>query len=215
MNKTRGMIILLVLIVIPALWVMLWKKGEYQYNKLPVLGEIGLTGDTIPFTISNFELLDQNGDTVSFQTVEDKVYVANFFFTSCPDICPKMNTNLSIVVDKFQSNPAVVFISHTVDPETDSVAVLKDYARRFKADANKWHFVTGKKSIIYDKALHDYRVNATTGAEETDFIHSEKLILIDKDKRIRGYYDGLDFNEVKELMDAIRILLKEYADEVD
>ena len=215
MNKKRGIAILVILLVIPVLWVLIWKKGTYTYEKLPVLGEIGLTGDTLPFVISDFSFIDQNGDTISYESLEDKVYVANFFFTSCPDVCPKMNTNLSIVVDKFQSNPSVVFISHTVDPETDSVAVLQDYARRFKADATKWHFVTGEKSVIYDKALHDYRVNAVTGDEPVNFIHSEKLVLLDKDKRIRGYYDGLDFNEVKELMDAIKILLKEYADEVD
>lgn len=213
MNKTRGLIILGVLLVLPVIWVLVWKKGEYSYQKLPVLGETGLDGDTIPFVIGDFEFTDQNGQAVTKETLRGKVYVANFFFTSCPDVCPLMNTNLSIVVDKYRQNPYVMFLSHSVDPATDSVNVLKDYANRFKADNKQWLFVTGPKSELYRVAQEDYRVTATTGKNPVDFIHSEKLVLIDKDFRIRGYFDGLDFNETKELMDAIRILLKEYADE--
>lgn len=213
MNKTRGIIFLSLILILPVLWVLFWKKGEYSYQKLPVLGETSLNGDTIPFVIGDFEFTDQLGQKVTKENFKGKVYVANFFFTSCPDVCPMMNTNLSIVVDKYRQNPHVMFLSHTVDPETDSVNVLYDYARRFKTDHKQWLFVTGPKDEIYRMAQEDYRVTATTGKKDIDFIHSEKLVLIDKNFRIRGYFDGLDFNEVKELMDAIRILLKEYADE--
>lgn len=213
MNKTRGIIILSIILIVPVLWVLFWKKGEYSYQKLPVLGETSLNGDTIPFVIGDFEFTDQNGQKVTKESLKGKVYVANFFFTSCPDVCPLMNTNLSIVVDKYQKNPHVMFLSHTVDPGTDSVSVLKEYARKFKADDEQWLFVTGSKNDIYRMAQEEYRVTATTGKKDIDFIHSEKLVLIDKDFRIRGYFDGLDFNETKELMDAIRILLKEYSDE--
>jgi protein SCO1/2 len=212
MNKLRGIIILSLLLVLPILWVFLWKSGDYKYEKLPLYGDIELTGDTVPFVISDFSFIDQSGDSITSENFNGKIYLANFIFTTCPDICPKVTNNLMVVYDKFKDNPFIEFISHTVHPEHDSVPVLAAWAKKMGIDNDRWHFVTGKKSDLYRIAQEDYRVTATKGRGPKDFIHSEMIVLIDKEKHIRGYYQGQDFKEIRRLIDGVRVLLKEYCD---
>lgn len=207
MGNNKGKLFLVLLIVVPVLWVLIWKSGKHSYQTLPVFGEVEMTGDTVPFEIPPFAFINQNGETVTEKNFEGKIYVANFFFATCPDICPAMNKNLALVYDKFKNNPNVMFISHTVHPEHDSVPVLAEYARNFEAKLPKWHFVTGDKIDIYTLAENDYRVTTTKGSGPEDFIHSEKLVLIDQNKHIRGYYESRDFQDVQKLMDGIKVLL--------
>ena len=123
-----------------------------------------------------------------------------------------MNRNLHIVYDKFKNHPDVKFISHTVHPEHDSVSVLAEYARKMKVDNSRWYFVTGRKSELYDIAQYHYKAVAVQGDKPAKFIHSDKLVLVDKEKHIRGIFDSQDFGDVKKLEDAMVILLKEYSD---
>ena len=206
-NKT-GLFILIALLAIPAIWVLLWKKSEFQYDTLPIYSEV-IMGDTVPMTIDTFTLTDQYGHTFTRDSIGDRVYVANFFFARCPDVCPQMNSNLKLVADKFKNNPGVVFLSHTVDPLHDTVEVLAEYAHEFRAEGNSWYFLTGKKSTIYGLAEQSYKQVAVKHDDDT-FIHSEKLILVDKDFRIRGFYEGRDYKDILRLQDDIPFLLKLY-----
>lgn len=176
------------------------------------MGTVEMTGDTTPYVIPDFKFIDQTGDTITQKDFEGKIYVANFFFVSCPDVCPKMNRNVHLVYEKFKKEPLLKFISHTVHPEHDSVAVLAEYAKKLKVDNNKWHFVTGRKKEIYDIAGQAYKAVTVTGDKPANFIHSETLILVDKEKHIRGFYDSQDFKDVLRLEDDIIIVLKEYSD---
>ncbi|MFY0643056.1 MAG: SCO family protein [Bacteroidia bacterium] len=210
MNKNRGILILIFLFAIPLVWVFLWKKTEFGYENLPIYSGLEF-GDTVVFTIDTFNLEDQRGLPFTRDSIGDKVYVANFFFASCPDVCPEMNANVKLLTDKFERNTGVIFLSHTVDPENDTVKALRTYANDIGARDHQWHFLTGKKSEIYSLASKSYRL-VSVQKSETDFIHSEKLVLIDKDFRIRGYYEGRDFKDIQKLMDDIPFLIKEYKD---
>lgn len=208
-KKTWGRVVLVLFLVVPTIWLLLWKNSTHTYESLPILGEVELNGDTTSFIIRDFTLVNQAGDSITSKDYLGKVYVANFFFASCPDVCPAMNSNLRLVVDEFRGNDQVIFISHSVDPYRDSVAALKKYSKRFNAPAGIWNFVTGPKREIYDLAQNYYRVNATKGSKPADFIHSEKLVLIDEKMRIRGYFESSEVEEIKRLIDSIKILLKE------
>ena len=211
-NKLRGKILLALFLVVPIVWVLLWKSGKHNYSSLPVYGSVEMTGDTIPFVIPEFSFINQYGQVISDKDFKDKIYVANFFFATCPDVCPEMNNNLTVVYDKFKNHDNVMLLSHTVHPEHDSVAVLAAYAKKLNVTDNKWQFVTGNKAALYRMAEYEYRLTATKGSGPKDFIHSEMLVLIDTDKHIRGYYNGRDFKEIQKLNDGIKVLLKEERD---
>ncbi len=209
MRSKLSRIYLILLILIPVIWVIIWKQGQHTHSSLPVYGDVEMSGDTVPYTIPPFSFIDQDGQVVTEKDFEDKIYVANFFFATCPDVCPEMNQNMSMVYDKFKDHPEVRFISHTVHPEHDTVPVLKAYSDKLHAKSGKWYFVTGRKSEIYSLAENSYKVTATKGSKPADFIHSELLVLIDEKKQVRGYYEGRDFEQIKKLMDGIKVLLKE------
>ena len=211
MKKRAGLLILIVLLLIPIIWVFLWKKSEFGYEPLPIYKDLQF-GDTVPLTIDTFTLTNQYGQPFTRDSIGDRVYVANFFFATCPDVCPEMNSNVKILADKFKDNPGVVFISHTVDPEMDTVEALREYARELGAAQYNWYFLTGSKRRIYDLAAKSYRL-VTVQQSPDAFIHSEKLVLIDKQFRIRGYYEGRDFRDIQKLMDDIPFLLKLHQDE--
>lgn len=178
---------------------------------LPVIGEKKFDGkDTVYHTIADFKLINQFGDTVSKKTLENKFYVANFFFATCQSICPRMNSQLARVQDAYANDPDILFVSHTVNPENDTVEVLAQYGAKYGAIKNKWHLLTGEKKAIYDLAKISYLVNAVEddGSEE-GFIHSEYLLLIDKQKRIRTLYDGTDSIQVNKLIEDIKLLKSE------
>ena len=161
--------------------------------------------------VGSFSLTDQNGKTVTENNFKDKIYVTDFFFVTCPTICPKMATQMQRVYNEFKNNEELLFLSHTVMPEKDSVPVLKEYAEKLGADANKWRFVTGDKKQIYSLARKTYfaAVSEGDGGPE-DFVHTENFVLVDKEKRLRGFYDGTSEKDADRLIKDIYTLLEEY-----
>lgn len=160
--------------------------------------------------VGDFRLLDQHGDTITRKDLEGKVTVVNFFFTSCQGICPDMNSNIQRVVNSYADNDQVQFFSHSVDPSYDTVEVLEEYAERFDHTEESWHFLTGDKSEIYDLARRSYfAVKPKTEGEdiESDFIHTENVILIDGKGRLRGYYNGTSKEDMEKLKADIEVLL--------
>lgn len=179
---------------------------------LPVYGEKTPTEtkDTIYHTIGDFKLTNQYGETVSKETVKNKIYVANFFFATCQSICPEMSTNLITVQKDFEKDDSLLILSHSVNPLHDTVEVLRNYAGTYGALKNKWHLLTGDKKMIYDLAKTSYLVNAIEddGSPE-GFLHSELFLLIDNKGRIRGMYDGTDKAQVQKLIGDIKLLKRE------
>ncbi|MEO9964282.1 MAG: SCO family protein [Reichenbachiella sp.] len=162
--------------------------------------------------IADFSFVNQMGQTVDNGTFNGKIYVANFFFTMCPGVCPKMEKNLSLVQETFAGDDEIGIISHTVMPWADSVQTLHAYAQRNDIDAEKWHLVTGDKKDIYNLARNSYFADEGFGKTVTadeDFLHTEKVILIDKKRRIRGVYNGTLPLEMKRMIEDIHTLKKE------
>lgn len=194
--------------------VLLTGCAEKQNEKtllLPVLGEKKTVGnDTIYHRVGAFNLVNQNGQLVSDKTVKNRMYVANFFFATCQSICPEMSTNLVKVQEAFRDDDSLLLLSHSVNPLHDTVEVLKSYAGRYGAVSGKWHLLTGDKGQIYELARKGYLVNAIEddGTPE-GFLHSELFILVDREGRLRGMYDGTDMADVNRLIDDIGLLKKE------
>lgn len=157
--------------------------------------------------IPNFSFTNQNGEEVTQKTFENKIYVTDFFFTTCPGICPMMTKNMAMVQEAFKNNDSVLMLSHSVTPSKDSVPQLKQYAIDKKIGRN-WHLVTGDKKEIYDLGRNSYFVEEDLGVSKgiDDFLHTENFILIDKNKYIRGIYNGLNKNSVKQLIADIKTL---------
>lgn len=170
-----------------------------QPKDLPVLG----TGPMTPFGFVN-----QNGDTITEKTVDGKIWVADFFFTTCPTICPKMKNEMLRVLDAYKGNEKVLILSHTIDPEYDTQAVLKEFAERLEVEGNQWHFLTGEKDSIYGMAER-YMISAAEDASAPGgFIHSGAFVLMDGQRNIRGYYDGTNPQSVDTLISDMQLLLK-------
>ena len=165
--------------------------------------------DTVFHRIGDFRLPSQSGREVSQQDLKGGVYVASFFFATCPGACPRMNGLLRQVQEKFRHEPRVKLVSYSVDPEHDSVAVLGKYAEQYGAIAGKWFFLTGDKMAIYRLATQDYRLPAPTGAAP-GLIHSQNLYLVDRDQHVRGIYDGTKAKEINRLITEISVMLYEY-----
>lgn len=162
-------------------------------------------------TIADFELVNQNGDTITEEDYEGKIYVADFFFTTCPTICPIMTQNMAEVQQRLGKSSDVLLLSHTVTPQIDSVAQLKKYALEKGVNDEIWNLVTGDKPQIYDLARKSYLAVKTDGdGGPYDMIHTENFILVDKERRIRGFYDGTKPEEMDRLLEDIEILRKSY-----
>lgn len=159
--------------------------------------------------IADFSLTNQNGETITQKDYKDKIYVADFFFTTCQTICPIMTDHMVKIQDKIKNNPEVLLLSHTVTPEIDTVAQLKKYALEKGVIDSKWNLVTGDKKEIYDLARKSYLAAKDTPYNKYDLIHTENFVLVDKKRRIRGFYDGTDSEAIDQLMKDIKILEKE------
>lgn len=159
-------------------------------------------------TVSDFSFLNQDGVLISQKDIENKLYVASFFFTSCPGICPKMRSQLAKVQQAFLNDSQVKIISHSIQPENDSVEVLKKYANDNGVISNQWHLVTGDRDKIYEIARQDYFASEDLGefVSNNDFLHTENLVLVDYNRQIRGIYNGLNKTSVKHLIEDIKIL---------
>jgi protein SCO1/2 len=181
---------------------------------MPVVEDTGeamvRNGDTVFHQVPDFKLISQTGEIITQDNLTGKLYVANFFFASCKDVCKKMSANLQEVQEAFAREPKVKIVSYTVDPDRDSVAVLNKYAQTYGADAGTWYFLTGPKEQIYQLAREGYKLPAMQAPSLIpDFIHSEKLLLIDEQKHVRGIYNGTDPDEVERLITEIKVLLQE------
>lgn len=164
--------------------------------------------------IGHFEFINQLGQTITEKDVEGKIYIADFFFTTCPTICPIMKKEMLRVYEHFKENPKVKILSHSIDPEHDNVAVLKDYAERLEIDANKWAMLTTKNpDYVYEMAEKHYLVSANADENAPGgYIHSGAFILVDGNRHIRGYYDGTKTEDVDRLIrDVERLLAQEYS----
>ena len=171
--------------------------------------------DTLFRHVPGFSLVDQTGQAVTESIVKGKIHVADFFFTRCGTICPKVQSNVSRVQEVFKEREDVIFLSYSVDPENDKPEQLKAYARKVGAQAGMWYFLTGNKAQIYNLAQRGYFLpvvdhGVSYGKPDETFIHSEKLVLVDKEGIIRGFYDGTDKKDIERLIAEIRVLVNIY-----
>jgi protein SCO1/2 len=209
----------LVLGFLLALSTGLWQScsdNSSSNNDLPILGEREVVQrevngqqvtDTVYHQIPDFAFINQDSQVVTSLTLQNKVYVTDFFFTTCPTICPKMKSQMLRVYETYKDEPQLMLLSHTIDPKHDTVAVLRDYADRLQVSSDKWHFVTGEKDSIYDIALK-YMVTALEDEEEPGgFMHSGAFVLVDQNRNVRGIYDGTDPAQVDKLIQDIEKLL--------
>lgn len=211
--------ILIIILLVPAfvyLFLKFFGSNHYGLHKfVPVdVVEKQIDGkiviDTLYHTIPAFSLTSNNGSSFGSTDLEGKIYVADFFFSRCPSICPKMTSQLTRVQSAFADVKDFSIVSFTVDPENDSPEVLQSYASKYKADSKIWFFLTGKKDSIYRVAKEGFKISAMedpTGGEE--FVHSDKLILVDKNKIIRGFYNGTEPKDVDRLITEIKVLMQE------
>jgi protein SCO1 len=186
------------------------KKNQAPALLLPTFGPKAAKaeGDTTYHTIQNFSFKNQYGETVTNKTTDGKIYIADFFFATCQNICPAMSAQLTRLQDSIK-NDDILILSHTVNPEHDTIEVLLAYAGRYKAIKDKWHFLTGSKKEINELAEKSYFVTAQDDGTPEGFVHSEKFLLVDKYRRLRGVYDGTDSLQVDLLIRDIRTLKKE------
>ena len=199
---------------------MLFYNALLPIKKLPVYQPAMVNFELVDSTIqhqkkfhriADFSLTNQNGKTVTQEDFNGKIYVADFFFTTCPNICIAMTDNLLKVQEKIKNNPNVMLLSHSVTPKIDSVPQLKKYAIEKGVIDQKWNLVTGDKKEIYELARKSYLAVKEDGdGGPFDMIHTENFILVDPERRVRGFYDGTDLEEIQRLFEELEILVQEY-----
>ncbi|MEO9513562.1 MAG: SCO family protein [Flavobacteriaceae bacterium] len=179
--------------------------GPKDFN--PELVDIGLQNSEMPHTVADFTLTNQNGEMVTQSDYNHKIYVTDFFFTRCPSICPIMSNNMQKLQETFLNNKDVMLLSMSVTPEMDNVPILREYANRHGAVDAKWNITTGNKKHIYNLARKSYFAVVDQGdGGLQDFIHTPNFVLVDKEKQIRGVYNGTENEEVLRLIDDIKTL---------
>ena len=175
-------------------WLTPGSKEEQDFHKIP-----------------DFKFVNQLGNTVTQNTFDEKIYITDFFFTICPGICPQMTENMFKIQEAFIDDSDILLLSHSVMPTTDTVSVLKEYAETFGVIDNKWHLVTGDKTEIYNLGRDQYFVENDLGEPKNidDFLHTENFLLIDKNKHIRGIYNGLNRASITQLITDVKTLQSE------
>ena len=219
----KKILVLLILLALPGtLYFLLKEKGQNRYRPLPVYGARQVAStfhtkrgkqipDTLYHVIRDFKLLNQNADTVKFPADSNQITVVNFFYTRCPAFCLDMNKQMARVAKIYNNNRLMRFISISVDPDHDRPALISEYSKPFVIVNKKWDFLCGNKELIYSLAKNDFLVDAIPDTAQTlNIIHSPMLILLDPQKRIRGYYDSSRGNEeINLLIDEIKVLITE------
>ncbi len=204
------------LLVVPLIFLILFFVNTNEQKPLRTLPYFGKkrslsAGDTNYHSVKSFSFTNQYNENVTDKTLAGKIYVCDFFFTTCRSICPVMSKELERVYKEFYDNKDVMILSHTVNPEEDSVEVLMNYASQHKVNNKQWLFLTGDKKQLYDLARQGYLLNAEEGnGGAEDFIHTQNFALVDKEKHLRGFYDGTDSLEVSRLIQDMHLLLNEY-----
>lgn len=204
-NKTAIFLVTFFILLAAVFMTYFYKVTSEQPKSLPVIGNEG-------HKVGKFSFVNQDGKTITQDDVKGKIRVVEYFFTTCKGICPKMNENMVKVYEAFKGNDEVKILSHTVDPKKDTVGAMKAYSLRFDADAKQWMFLTGSKKELYEMAYHDYLVTAADSSVtdiNSDFIHTDNIVLVDKDGRIRGAYQGTNVGAINQLIGDIKELMKE------
>jgi len=216
-KKSKSTLIFLLfftIIFVPILYFLVKPKSQLPvYNPVdvnPRLVDDAVKHISRDHKISDFHLINQNGDTISQKNFENKIYVADFFFTRCQTICPIMAINMTQLQEYYKEDNSLKFLSHSVTPVIDSVSVLREYADKHNAIDGKWEITTGDKKHIYELARKSYFAVLDEGdGGDQDFIHTEQFVLVDKKKQIRGFYDGTDPTEIERIIEDIELLKKE------
>lgn len=224
--KGKRLIIPFIIVILGVIYTYRVNKEHFDRKKLPVVQprDVSLGNpDMVPEDLANkgighrigrFEFLNQNGENVSLEDVKGKIFVVEYFFTTCLTICPIMNDEMKRVQEKFKGDDNFKILSFTVDPEIDDVQQMKKYASEHNAVDGQWHFLTGDKDKLYELARNSFFVLKPAEARNlgdagSDFIHTNNFVLVDKELQIRGYYDGTSTEEVDTLMEDIEYLLNE------
>ena len=214
MKRIIPAVIITVIGIIIAYFMISQPKPLKVYNPAdinPKLVDKSVQDVKIKHRVGAFSLIDQNNREVTEGSFKDKIYITDFFFVTCPTICPKMATQMHRVYNEFKKNDEILFLSHTVMPLQDSVPVLKAYADKLNVNSKKWKFVTGDKKQIYNLARKTYFAAISEGdGGPDDFIHTENFVLVDKEKRLRGFYDGTSEEDTDRLIQDVYTLLEEY-----
>ncbi|MFN4762192.1 SCO family protein [Gillisia sp. Q332] len=214
--KTLGIVLLVLsVIIIYAIYTLLTPEKRLPVYQ-PDMVNTELVDTTVQFVrkyhkIADFELYNQNGDTITKAFYKDKIYIADFFFTTCLTICPIMTDHMVKIQEEIKEDPEVLLLSHTVFPVADSVPVLKEYALDKGVIDSKWNLVTGDKKHIYELARKSYLASKSDGdGGPYDMIHTENFVLVDKNSQIRGFYDGTNPEAIDDLLKDLKILKAEY-----
>jgi protein SCO1/2 len=224
-NRQKKILILVLILAVPGfLYYLLTSQGKNRYKPLPFFGPKPLTGtyhtfhgkkipDTLYHVVDDFNLQDQQGHPVSFKTIGPKILVVNFFYTHGNTVSKQVNASMDSVVKYFGRNKLIRFASITVDPQRDKPEVLKQYAARFTDAGDKWLFLTGDTSVIYPLARKGLLVDALQNGN--DFVFSNKIIVLDSERRIRGYYAATNPDEITRLADELKVQITEELRKVD
>ncbi len=217
--KRRSISALVPVAVATAIGIWLYLGNEGPEPRLPVYQPADINPDYVHqdlrhvqanHTIRDFSLIDQNGDTIGLDNFQGKIFITDFFFTSCPSICPVMSRNMEKLQARFREESMLKLLSISVTPEFDSIPVLETYAKEYEAIQGKWHLCTGNKEHIYELARkHFFAVTDEGDGLMQDFIHSPNFILVDTEKRIRGIYDGTKDEELDRIISDIEKLLED------
>jgi protein SCO1/2 len=216
----RFRLFFIVLLALSSVIIVLMYQALKPEKRLPVYQPSMVNPELVDSTlvyvkkyhsIADFKLINQNGDTISQADYAGKIYIADFFFTTCPTICPVMTANMADIQQIIKGDDEVMLLSHSVTPEIDSVPQLKKYALEKGVIDAKWNLVTGDKKQIYELARKSYLAVLTDGdGGPYDMIHTENFILVDKERRIRGFYDGTSSEEVAQLLEDLKVLKSSY-----
>jgi len=218
MNKnTKKVGLLIAILIVPTLFILFLNQGKNHFEVKNFADENGKKSKYLLdydeksiHYVPKFQFIDQEGKLRTEKDIRDKVTIVDYIFTRCATICPKMSSQMERVQASFKGNADVVILSHTVDPDHDTASVLKQYATLHNAVYGQWFFLTGKKEALYKQAADGYRIVAKEEATGPDaFVHSDKMVLVDRKGRIRGFYSGTDSSKVDTLILETKILLTE------
>lgn len=216
-SQVKKIIVLVFMLAVVPSAFFLFRNSTSHYGSLPYIGEhdVIAPGDTAYFTVPPFRFIDEDGMPFTDKDVQGKILIVDFFFTRCTSICPKMSVQmqqLQLQLDDPEYDD-VLFLSHTVDPDHDTPEVLKAYAKRLEADPKRWKFLTGNAPDIYRQGNLGYLLSANADSSAAEqFVHSPQFVLVDKRHHIRGMYDGTDTESMRELVNDLKLLLKEQKD---
>lgn len=219
MSNSKALILGILLLVPLLIFIFIGSFGEHHFTlrkyfpQLTPNGEVlrDAKGDTLFQQIPDFQFTSQLHQPVGSKDLDGTIYVTDFFFATCPDICKEMSSQLVRVQEAFRDEPEVKIVSFTVNPEYDTPDVLKEYGERYGAKEGKWHFLTGDRDKIYALAKQGFFLPVMQVEGQQDFIHSEKFMLVDKDRYVRGIYNGTDREDVDRLIIEIKVLLDDYS----